>query len=561
MRFRPTFVIAVLAVLAAALLYTLLPGAGGLSLVIATSISGVFGLVDAFLLLREYVLPDKKLAPSRPTQPATEATYLQGRLAEFDKEEKWFVELAGNAVIETRFAVEEAEFEDIGEAVEQFPQFALIGDPGAGKSTSLRHLARDAALAFLATDGNTGLPLPLWINLGLGDNPTDAADLLEFWCSRYQLPYDAENYLVHNRVWLFLDGLNEVPEQNDKRKKLAASLRGFLAEHKNIRAIVTCRVRNYEDDLDLGLPIVRVQSLDEARSQAFIDKRLPDSDLWAKIEDDDALQRMASNPYSLVMLIELYASRGQLPTDLNDLYSLSVRVRHDEYVERGLVRLPWDVLERKLQRLAFRMRWIAHDKGTVAEIRWAQRQIGRNALRDGIDLGALVQDGETIRFFHQSLRGYFALPDLQKTLHKRWRLRLIVAVVILSVLESLVGIINRLNESVGSKFDSFLLGDFLGNFFERFTNRPYQVIQQIGDLGEAAAPAVPALIDALHDEHYWVRLEARLALGNIGEAAVPALIDALTDENWKVRSDAAEALEKINTPKARAALKTYRKGQ
>ncbi|MBM3242164.1 HEAT repeat domain-containing protein [Candidatus Poribacteria bacterium] len=79
---------------------------------------------------------------------------------------------------------------------------------------------------------------------------------------------------------------------------------------------------------------------------------------------------------------------------------------------------------------------------------------------------------------------------------------------------------------------------------------------KLADIGE---PAVPLLIEALSDENWQVRLNAAVALGQIGDsAAVPALIAALNDEAWEVRANATVALGKMGqtvVPALIAALK------
>jgi HEAT repeat protein len=78
----------------------------------------------------------------------------------------------------------------------------------------------------------------------------------------------------------------------------------------------------------------------------------------------------------------------------------------------------------------------------------------------------------------------------------------------------------------------------------------------LSKLGPEAAPAVPALIDALKSQQALVRQNAALALGNIGssaKAAVPGLTDALRDPEWAVRRQAAVALGQLG-PDAKSAV-------
>ena len=63
----------------------------------------------------------------------------------------------------------------------------------------------------------------------------------------------------------------------------------------------------------------------------------------------------------------------------------------------------------------------------------------------------------------------------------------------------------------------------------------------LGDIGQPAAEAVPALIQALDDPSEWVRRNAVNALGTIGEGT-EALIAALKDDHPLVRCNAVNAL-------------------
>ena len=63
----------------------------------------------------------------------------------------------------------------------------------------------------------------------------------------------------------------------------------------------------------------------------------------------------------------------------------------------------------------------------------------------------------------------------------------------------------------------------------------------LGDIGQPAAEAVPALIQALDDPSEWVRRNSVNALGIIGKGT-EALITALKDDHPLVRCNAVNAL-------------------
>lgn len=76
-----------------------------------------------------------------------------------------------------------------------------------------------------------------------------------------------------------------------------------------------------------------------------------------------------------------------------------------------------------------------------------------------------------------------------------------------------------------------------------------------GALIRIGHPSVPGLTRALFDPSSAVKRAACKALGKIGsQRSVPALIHSLNDSNPGVRKLAREALARIDTPAARAAL-------
>ena len=78
-----------------------------------------------------------------------------------------------------------------------------------------------------------------------------------------------------------------------------------------------------------------------------------------------------------------------------------------------------------------------------------------------------------------------------------------------------------------------------------------------GALIKIGPPAVPGLTNALFDPSSAVKRAACKALGKIGsKRAVPALKFSLRDGNEGVRQFAREALERIDSPAAREALKS-----
>lgn len=467
---------------------------------IASLISILFTLIEPTIFVWDRFIPD---AETRYRQPVlanqrSDRAYLDGRIKEFEDEhrlEKLFVSPQASTVermVDTTFSSDGRPLENIEQAVTLHDRrFVLVGEPGAGKSTTLRYLMKQAIIAYQRDQAANRLPV--WINLGLSGTPIDADKLLEDWWARTSLESTPGERIDNRNLWLFMDGLNEMPL--DSREARAKSLREFLERYPHLPVIVTCRIRDYADDaaINLGLPAVTVHELDDARIQEFLHKRGAKAGLWEKICENEALRRWAANPLKLEMMIAVYDPDRALPESLDQLYGYYVeRAYHrfkDERQKQAnvpLLKLEWPVLESSLKLLAFRM--IADGKGTAAEIGWVRKEIGRTTLRDGLNLGVLIRDGNAIKFYHQSLHSFFS--------------------------------IERLGEILTANTQSLTQ-----------RNRKLVLIRQIADLGEAGVVAIEPLLSALRDADKYVRRSAADALGEIGDLrAVDPLIEALQDK-------------------------------
>jgi HEAT repeat protein len=77
-----------------------------------------------------------------------------------------------------------------------------------------------------------------------------------------------------------------------------------------------------------------------------------------------------------------------------------------------------------------------------------------------------------------------------------------------------------------------------------------KAVTALGHVGKADPAAIPALIEALHDNDASIRDAAVLALLNLrsdAKEAVPALNEATKDKDATVRAHAVKALERIES--------------
>ena len=333
--------------------------------------------------------------------------------------------------------------DDITEATARHPALVLLGEPGAGKTTTLYRLLLDAARAGLTgTDDAVPLLLPL---ADYRDHPSPHAFLEAKWRQVVGTPRLAER-LRQGKLLLLCDALNEMPARDgwDYRERVGA-WRRFVGEWPGNRMIFTCRSRDYSEPL--GLPQVEIERLDDPRIQDFLHRYLsPEqaTQTWRKLAGAPLLD-LVRNPYYLNMLAFLVGQGGGWPGSRAGLFdgfvkTLLKRERQrdhpdwlDEHALRGALaalaetmqplgegtRLPRaEAIERLPAQVATPDGIVATPPATVVRLGLAATLLDTEFSAKGV---------EQIRFYHHQLQDYFAAQALLarfrrgEDLQPRWR--------------------------------------------------------------------------------------------------------------------------------------------
>ena len=398
----------------------------------------------------------RKLSPIFGSPPDHEAKYLNDLMAELSAamgvleytelstvvvdsgqrpppwpEDEWGYSLLG--VGHRRSVEEKGEYTSVTEVLNEHPRFILVGAPGAGKSTMLRRLARETALARRENPRANSLPLLL----DLAQWPS-ATTLNEFVQSRWPFDSDVKNAIRSGDVIIFLDGLNEM---GDAGPSNAAHLRKWLKSDDGPKAVVTtCRANEYKGDLHLGeIPTILVKELQPEQITVFVRRYLQDRapaflrqlgiQQDGRITRDTGLPVLAQNPYFLRSLIELFVLSGvnHLPQNsgmLMDRLTKALWRREEQRKTRGLV--PLRLLRSRCALLARAI--LEEGKPLQVPIDYAQRNVTRwfefawrrraaaKLFHSAGSAGLLSLDRGAVRFKHQLVNEYFtALSFLHRS--------------------------------------------------------------------------------------------------------------------------------------------------
>lgn len=268
-------------------------------------------------------------------------------------------------------------FTDAVSTITALRRAVVLGEPGAGKTHTLRAIAKPLYTAALA---DPDAPIPLMVKLGNWDGPDQPFDAF-LRGALGELGAHLDELFAAHRAILLLDGLNEFPA--DQRAAKYPQVERFIKAHPEAMAVVTCREADYPISLHLSKVLIR--PLDPPRIRDFARRALrakgeAEGDtffwklaggevvkaIWAKWEQAGAdfllfwtasevprknpniyahtsgtenrlwrdavrsthsMLRLASNPYLLRMLLDVYIQfKGELPNNRGQLFDQFVNV-------------------------------------------------------------------------------------------------------------------------------------------------------------------------------------------------------------------------------------------
>jgi predicted NACHT family NTPase len=157
------------------------------------------------------------------------------------------------------------------QVVATYPKLMVLGKPGSGKTTFLQYIATQCNQGKFQRDR-----IPIFLRLK--NFSEDARETGDFSLLNYitqELAYfgicdpQIQTLLAHGRVLILLDGLDEIPEEDNA--EIVKKIRKLSEEYYKNQFIITCRIGTQQYRFE-GFTDIEIADFDSSQIEAFVQK-------------------------------------------------------------------------------------------------------------------------------------------------------------------------------------------------------------------------------------------------------------------------------------------------
>jgi predicted NACHT family NTPase len=211
--------------------------------------------------------------------------------------------------------------------VAQERRLFILGKPGAGKTTFLKHIALRTIKANAQKDGDNMLPIFITLK-ELSDSGQALVPFIAEQFRRADFP-EAETF-VHQLLKagdavVLLDGLDEVNQEGQQRDQMIGWIKNFVQEFARCQILLTCRVTAVGYSFK-EFTYVEMADFSPLQQRNFIFRWFKDSqdkrNCWQALQQsqNETLQELARIPLLLSLLCVVFEAHKSFPAERHELY-------------------------------------------------------------------------------------------------------------------------------------------------------------------------------------------------------------------------------------------------
>jgi predicted NACHT family NTPase len=214
------------------------------------------------------------------------------------------------------------------EAVEKYSKLMVLGKPGSGKTTFLKHLA------IQCDRGNfQAHRVPIFITLKQFAETEGKPSLLEYITQMFSdCDVSADQIAVlfkHGRTLVLLDGLDEVKDEDNNR--VIKQVRDFSDKFRTNHFVMTCRIAAKDYTFD-KFTEVEVADFDDKQIATFARKWFQAKEpakaeeFIQQLRENNRIRELATNPLLLTLLCLVFEESAKFPGLRSELYEEGVDI-------------------------------------------------------------------------------------------------------------------------------------------------------------------------------------------------------------------------------------------
>lgn len=296
----------------------------------------------------------------------------------------------------------------------QIERFILIGEPGSGKTTSLKKIFFENAIGYL--NNNPERKFPILIKGSEYSRTQNMYNLIKSQIKEIEF----EKLITKHRILILIDGINEIEES--QKKYATKELINLLEKYKNINFIISTRKYGFYNDF--GFPVFELKEFENDQIKLLVNKSLQSDKaekLWTQIIFNNSLNELSRSPLLLSMIIYVSNKNIDIPKNKGLLFKLFVDAIFAR--ERKTSEINIETKKDVLVHLAFWMRkngFFKNVKKATAKQIISDKLILLNSkidvnliLNELIDNNFIFESKDDIEFSHESQQEYFVAVEIQ----------------------------------------------------------------------------------------------------------------------------------------------------